>query len=368
MPASKISDLNGWDEFKDPSVVDWKSVRRLIEHEDLLVNQRITWLLSSQSFLLALVGALMGFMGNVCAGKEDWKQFCYVLSGDLLLLPPLIGLVTSSFAAITISQAERQSRVVTEWWHTHYPHGSYFHPPAFPRRPDRKNLFACWFRYSMLASIFAAAWAGLIFAMLHAQWTSSELIKAKPGFVLFYVLQMVLAVPYVYLAFGFGEVCSSRDEASPEKDGAPPGVDEVSPGSDEACPDRDKEKSQCQQEAAVSGETSNDANGSKAGLSRRILESIPESLKQSPRDALNAQVSHLRRMHKSGRLWIGLTLPVIFLSKALFDPALRSLFPGSVCIALATILFAMRAYAISRGQRSIDRNEEQEILANKKIL
>ena len=45
MPASDITPLNGWDECKDPEIVYWKRVRRLIEHEDLLVNHRVTWLL-----------------------------------------------------------------------------------------------------------------------------------------------------------------------------------------------------------------------------------------------------------------------------------------------------------------------------------
>jgi hypothetical protein len=131
--------------------------------------------------------------------------------------------------------------------------------------------------------------------------------------VLFFVLQMVLAVPYVYLAFGFGEV-------SPD---------------------------------VLSGGASVDTNRPKGGRLRRTL--------RQSRDALGAQISSLRRMYKSGRLWVGLVLPAVFLSKALFDPAVRNLLPGSLWIALFTILAAMMAYAISKGQRSSDYAEQKRL-------
>ncbi|BBO33243.1 hypothetical protein [Lacipirellula parvula] len=43
----------GWDEFHDIAIVNWKRIRTSIEHENLLVNHRITWLIASQAFLFA---------------------------------------------------------------------------------------------------------------------------------------------------------------------------------------------------------------------------------------------------------------------------------------------------------------------------
>ncbi|MFN9638385.1 MAG: hypothetical protein ACK55D_16955 [Synechococcaceae cyanobacterium] len=317
MPASKIGYLHGWDEFKDPAVVDWKCVRRLIEHEDQLVNQRITWLLSSQSFLLLLIGAMMSLMGNQCAASSVGSQFCQFLSADLMLLPPLIGMVTSAFTAITISQAERQSRVVTEWWHTQYPNGFSYNPPAFPSRPDRQNLFACWFRYSMLASIFAAAWLGLIIALVHIQRSSSTFTMANPGVVLFFVLQMVLAVPYVYLAYGNGEAFFDQTE-----------LHLVSPREHSCSVNRE----------------------------RRV------------RNALRFPVCLLRRMYVSRRLRLGLLLPAVFLVIALFDSAMRGLFMGSLLIALFTIVASMLAYVISEDRRRCDELQKQKICAFREKL
>ena len=35
-----------WDEFHDREIVDWKRVRSALEHENLLTNHRLTWLLT----------------------------------------------------------------------------------------------------------------------------------------------------------------------------------------------------------------------------------------------------------------------------------------------------------------------------------
>lgn len=46
-----------FDEFKDQRYADWRRIRLALEHENTLVNHRITWLLTSQAFLIAaLVG------------------------------------------------------------------------------------------------------------------------------------------------------------------------------------------------------------------------------------------------------------------------------------------------------------------------
>jgi hypothetical protein len=42
-----------FDEFKAPDIALWKLFRAELEHENNLVNQRLTWLLSSQTFMFA---------------------------------------------------------------------------------------------------------------------------------------------------------------------------------------------------------------------------------------------------------------------------------------------------------------------------
>jgi hypothetical protein len=64
-----------WTEFSDPAIVDWKRVRSAIEHENVLTNQRFTWLLTSQGFLLG--GFVLVFQAStkadVRAGLEPGK-------------------------------------------------------------------------------------------------------------------------------------------------------------------------------------------------------------------------------------------------------------------------------------------------------
>jgi hypothetical protein len=57
-----------FDEFKIKEYADWKRVRAAIEHENLLVNHRLTWLLTSQIFLLA------GFGVVFTASIQSWTQ------------------------------------------------------------------------------------------------------------------------------------------------------------------------------------------------------------------------------------------------------------------------------------------------------
>jgi hypothetical protein len=47
-----------FDEFKDREYADWKRIRSALEHENTLVNHRVTWLLTSQAFLIAALVAV----------------------------------------------------------------------------------------------------------------------------------------------------------------------------------------------------------------------------------------------------------------------------------------------------------------------
>lgn len=48
-----------FEEFKAPDVTAWKLARAAIEHENTLVNHRLTWLMQSQAFLLSAFSITM---------------------------------------------------------------------------------------------------------------------------------------------------------------------------------------------------------------------------------------------------------------------------------------------------------------------
>ncbi len=53
-----------FDEFKSPRITLWRLTRAGIEHENTLTNHRITWLLYSQAFLLAVFGVILHCLGQ----------------------------------------------------------------------------------------------------------------------------------------------------------------------------------------------------------------------------------------------------------------------------------------------------------------
>lgn len=61
-------DPENFKEFEAPDVTAWKLARSLIEHENILVNHRLTWLMTSQAFLFAAFSALF-----VVWGKDELK-------------------------------------------------------------------------------------------------------------------------------------------------------------------------------------------------------------------------------------------------------------------------------------------------------
>lgn len=96
-----------FNEFTDPFVADWKRVRSLIEHEDELINQRTTWLLSVNAFL---------FTSFFLSHKSDTTPDLAQLSTWLSLIIPLAG-VSMSYAIMTgIVAAVNQLKRTENWW------------------------------------------------------------------------------------------------------------------------------------------------------------------------------------------------------------------------------------------------------------
>src|ERR1019366_5578650 len=83
----------GWTEFSDQEIIDWKRVRAALEHENLLINQRFTWLISCQGLLLA--GYLLVFQSSVKPAPPDVKP--ELVFQIVLFALALAGILTSLF-------------------------------------------------------------------------------------------------------------------------------------------------------------------------------------------------------------------------------------------------------------------------------
>jgi len=103
-------ELVRYDEFKDKETVDWKRIRAAIEHENTLVNHRLTWLLTSQALLFAGFGSIF----------QDQKKLTNNYYLVFLLIICFVGLVVSLKTYIDIEMAGRQLSELDRWWHKTY--------------------------------------------------------------------------------------------------------------------------------------------------------------------------------------------------------------------------------------------------------
>jgi hypothetical protein len=102
-----------WSEFNDKNFADWKRIRSAIEHENTLVNHRLTWLLSSQTLLITAY--ILSFI-QWSKIKEINEQSQNVYPAILLILA-LFGVVLSIFIWRTLLRASSQLHRLERWWY-----------------------------------------------------------------------------------------------------------------------------------------------------------------------------------------------------------------------------------------------------------
>ena len=108
-------ELVRYDESKDRATTDWKRIRQAIEHENTLVNHRLTWLLTSQGFLFA------GF-GLVFTHEKGFTELPSLL---VLSVISAVGIALSVKTYMDIERAARQLSELDSWWHMKYAPNAY---------------------------------------------------------------------------------------------------------------------------------------------------------------------------------------------------------------------------------------------------
>lgn len=107
--AHKQFELLRFDEFKNKELADWKRIRTAIEHENTLVNHRLTWLLTSQGFLFTGFGVVY-----------STKQTVNLYSTTILLVIAIVGMAISFKIFMDIEGASEQLSELDKWWHMTY--------------------------------------------------------------------------------------------------------------------------------------------------------------------------------------------------------------------------------------------------------
>jgi hypothetical protein len=174
----RFQDLR-FDEFKDEEFANWKRVRASVEHENTLVNHRLSWLFSSQAFLFTAF--ILVFNAWKSGGKDlaTVSHFPYLLS-----IISIVGILICLSIQRGLNSAEDQLRALDKWWHRGAWDSQLNQHSVWKTRQERdlalrlKLLkhpplqgfirYAWWdrlFTYSVVPAFFLVAWA-LIFILI----------------------------------------------------------------------------------------------------------------------------------------------------------------------------------------------------------
>jgi hypothetical protein len=120
-----VNALAEFDEFKDRDYADWKRVRSSIEHENGLVNHRLSWLFASQAFLYAAFAVVFNAWKNPGSGNTP-PGSCQVL----LAIISIVGVFVCVSIQRGLWEAEDQISSLDRWWY-----GTQAQREAIARRP-----------------------------------------------------------------------------------------------------------------------------------------------------------------------------------------------------------------------------------------
>lgn len=118
-------------------------LRAHLEHEDGLVHQRLTWLLTSQSFLFAAVAFLFSRL-------QDLGDIQKVLGIGLITLISIIGILLTRVVRSSVMAAYNSIRMLKDVWATHF--GAY--QEGDEREPD-ESKFSVYWPFDQLVNLMA---------------------------------------------------------------------------------------------------------------------------------------------------------------------------------------------------------------------
>lgn len=96
----------------------WSLARNAVVHEDGLVNQRLTWLISSHWFL---IGGFAALQAGLFANKAAVGWMMIVVVESFLVVLFLFAIWLCSVVASSVESAFQHLRHIKEWWYALYP-------------------------------------------------------------------------------------------------------------------------------------------------------------------------------------------------------------------------------------------------------
>jgi hypothetical protein len=180
MPYREYWHHDSWDEFHDDEIVDWKRLRLCIEHENALVNHRLTWLFASQAFLFTSFGVIWTAWKNPSGGNSIPSLTCQVF----LMAVSCIGIIVCRAIQQSLFAAESHIVFLDRWWYLKgdaHPGGKYrttrergyvrnqrdrVHPPLQGEIHIEGNDPRRILSYTHLPNWFTVAWIFLIISIV----------------------------------------------------------------------------------------------------------------------------------------------------------------------------------------------------------
>jgi hypothetical protein len=165
---------SAWDKWKDPVFVDWDRVRSQIEHEDHLINHRITWVIQINTMLLAAFAAAAYFFRAPGGDQKGTAEPIAVAIVVFVLVA--FGVLVSYVTYRSVRLANKQIACLVEWWKERVKEDAGAHPNLKealglhhpPIVGEAGHGFDIFFRYSyVVPASFFVLWLGLAAAYFY---------------------------------------------------------------------------------------------------------------------------------------------------------------------------------------------------------
>ncbi|MDJ0797659.1 MAG: hypothetical protein QNJ51_12730 [Calothrix sp. MO_167.B12] len=203
----RLQDLR-FDESKDEEFANWKRVRASIEHENTLVNHRLSWLFSSQAFLFTAFALVFNTWKGNSGGSGTGSHFPYLLG-----IISVVGILICISIQDGLNKAENQLRILDKWWHREWDSNSgqykswtninernlalkgksLKHPPL--QGDTSPAPWVSWFQSPVIPVLFLMAWALIIVLIVFDLSSPVATFLTKNGLlVLSYVIVAIVVL------------------------------------------------------------------------------------------------------------------------------------------------------------------------------
>lgn len=144
-----------WHKSEDREYADWKRIRAALEHENLLTNARMTWLLTTEAVFFA---AYTTTITNVLKAV-DTPDCAPVAIKTFLSIFSLLAILFAIYLSAGVMAAYKQHGHLAKWWSDKYK-SKFTSPEICGNDP---NILIFYVPYYRMPYLFVVSWIALGF-------------------------------------------------------------------------------------------------------------------------------------------------------------------------------------------------------------